>query len=154
MPLVVNRDYYLEINGVALACPAWQVTNIGELLNDAGLRGSDRVLPGASGQRGLKRVRDVAVYTFGFEVWGERDVDGTAAADPARKLIQHMDYLKANLGFAKSTGDGTVTAIFHRGAEADLTASVHFLGFTGTQWLPPAAVRTTFDISVPGGVWA
>lgn len=154
MTLVVNRDYYLEVNSIALACPAWQVTNIGELFNDPDLRGSDRILPRAAGRRALKRRRDAVVLTFGFEVWGTRDTDGTSAADPARKLAQHMAYLKANLGFASASGDGTVTVKFYRGAEATLTTTAHFLGFKGSEWKPPAFLTTTFDLSIPSGVWS
>lgn len=151
MPLVVNRDLYLELNTVALACPAWQVTNIAVLFDHPSLRGSDRTMPGAAGRRALPRVVDATVYTLGLEVWGQRDVDGAVIADPVAGLVQHLDYLRANLGLAESSGDGTVPAIFHRGTEPDLLADVHFLGFKGSALSPPAFYRTTFDISVPYG---
>lgn len=151
MPLVVNQDYYLEINSVKLACPAWEVTNVWVLFDDMALRGSDRILPKAAGRRAHKRVRDAQVYTLAFEVYGDVDVDGTPIADSGVGLVQHLDYLKANLGFASATGDGTVPAIFHRHTEPSLLADVHFLGFKGSSLSPPAYLKTTFDISVPYG---
>lgn len=151
MPLVVNQDVYLELNSIALACPAWEITNIEELFNDMSVRGSDRIMPGAAGRRALKRVVDATVFTFSFEVYGDVDVDGTPIADSAVGLIQHLDYLKANLGLADQTGDGTVPAVFHRDTESSLLADVHFLGFKGSVLSPPAFLRTTFDISVPYG---
>lgn len=152
MPLVINNTYYLELNSVPLACPAWEVTNLEVLLaDDQAVRGSDRILPGAAGRRALPRVLDATVYTLGLEIWGQVDVDGAAIADPGAGLIAHLDYLKANLGLAAGSADGTVPAELHRGSASTLIADVHFLGFKGSALTPPAFLRTTFDISVPYG---
>ncbi len=152
MTITVNQDYYLELNGIALACPAWEVTNVWTLLEDMDVRGDDRTVGGASGRTALKRVKNSRIYTLSFECYGDMDTDGTPVVDSGTKLMAHMDYLKANLGFVKATGDGTVPAIFHRGATAHtMTADVHFLGFKGAELSPPAFLRTTFDISVPYG---
>lgn len=151
MPLVVNQDYYLELNGIALACPAWEVTNIWALFDDMDVRGSDDVMPYVDGRTPRPRRVDGKVYTLSFEVYGDTDVDGTAIANSGVGLVQHLDYLKANLGLASASGDGTVPAIFHRSTEPALLADVHFLGFKGSELSPPAFLRTTFDISVPSG---
>lgn len=153
MPLIVNRAYYLEVNGVKLACPAWQVTNLAVLFDDGDVRGDDHVLPYVAGRVAVRRWRDAEVKTIGLEVVGQYDIDGTVAADPARKLVQHMAYLKANLGFASTSGDGTVVAKFFRGAEATLQTNVHMLGFKGSRWSAPAYLTTTFDMLVPSGAW-
>lgn len=155
MPLTVNRSYYLEVNTIALACPAWQAFNLGVLDDDADLRGSDHVLPYVAGEVAVRRWKGAEVKTIGLEVLGFYDTDGTPQADPARKLRQHMAYLKANLGFASASGAGTVTVKFYRGAEATLTASAHFLGFKGTVWDNTGMrLTTTFDLKIPSGAWA
>lgn len=151
MPLVVNQDYYLELNSIALACPAWEVTNVWALFDDMDVRGEDVVLPYASGRVAHRRWLDGKVYTLAFEVYGDTDVDGTPIANSGVGLVQHLDYLKANLGLANATGDGTVPAVFHRATEPSLLADVHFLGFKGSDLSPPAFLRTTFDIVVPQG---
>ncbi len=154
MTITVNQTYYLEVNSVPLACAAWRVLDPAVAWDESALRGGDRVLPGASGRRALVRVRDSVVQTYGLEVLGNYETDGTVSTNPARTLMTHMAYLKANLGYAKSTGDGTVTVKFYRGAEATLTTTAHFLGFKGSQLKPPAFLTTTFDISIPSGVWS
>ena len=149
MPAVVpNRDYYLSVNGIVLACPAWQITNIGELFDDPDVRGDDTPLPYVSGETSHRRRTTGSIYTFNMEIIGQRDTDGSTIANAPLGLITHRDYLRANLGLAKATGDGTVPFVFYRSTAASLTASGHFLGFKGSRFVPPATLYTTFDIKV------
>lgn len=149
----ITRDWYLQINGIPLATPAWEVPDLSPLLDSGALRGGDRRLPGASGVRANRRRRDVWVLTFPLDVMGDRDSDGSAITDANEGVNLHMAYLNAHLGFASETGDGTVPAVFVRGDLASWEADVHFLGFKGSQKQGEFLVRTTFDISVPAGRW-
>jgi hypothetical protein len=151
--MTVTRTWYLEINSVPLATPAWEIPDLSALLDSGNLRGSDRLLPGAAGVRPLRRRRTVWVLTFPLDVMGDVDEDGAPITDANEGVNEHMAYLNANLGFADPTGDGTVPAVFRRGDLPAWTADVHFLGFKGSRKLGEFLVRTTFDISVPAGVW-
>lgn len=148
--MTVTRTYYLEINGVPLATYAWEIPDLSSLLDDPTLVGSNRWIPN-TGSRPYPRKIGETIYTFPLDVVGDFDEDGNANADPFEGLIVNMDYLKANLGLAESTGNGTVPAVYHRGDLNPLTADVHFLGFKGSRTEGDRLLRTTFDISVADG---
>jgi hypothetical protein len=149
---VITRDWYLEINGVPLATPAWEIPDLSILLDSPSLRGSDVLLP-LAGFRGYRRRPSLTVLTFALDVQGDVDEDGAPTADGLTGVVEHMEYLTTALGYAEATGDGTVPAIFHRGSLPALGADVHFLGFKGSQKQGTFLVRTTFDISIPAGQW-
>lgn len=152
--MLITRDWYLEVNSIPLATPAWEIPDLSGLLDSGALRGSDRLLPGATGVRPHRRRRTVWVVTFPLDVVGDVDEDGDPVTDPNEGVNEHMAYLNANLGFADGTGDGTVPCVFHRGGSlTNWAADVHFLGFKGSQKLGEFLVRTTFDISIPAGAW-
>lgn len=149
----ITRTWYLEVNSIPLATPAWEIPDLSALLDSGVLRGADRTLPGAAGVRAQKRRRNVWVVTFPLDVMGDKDSDGSAISDPNEGVNLHMEYLNEHLGFASETGDGTVPAVFHRGDLPEWTADVHFLGFKGSQKQGEFLVRTTFDLSIPAGRW-
>lgn len=154
MPTVITRTYYLEINGIPLATPAWECPDLSPLLDDPQLRGADGILPYVNGGVPYRRRINPTVYTLALDVFGDQDHEGDPYDDAFEGLLTNFDYLKANLGLASETGDGTVGAIFHRGDLDQLTAEVHFLGFKGSRTSgsgTPSLLRTTFDISVPVG---
>lgn len=152
--MTVTRTWYLEINGVPLATPAWGVPDLSPLLDSAVVRGADRLLPGAPGVRANRRRPTVTILTFPLDVLGDVDEDGDPTADPNAGANEHMAYLEPALGFlSEDQPNGLVPAIFHRGSLNDWTADVHFLGFKGSEKLGEFLVRTTFDISIPAGRW-
>lgn len=151
--MLVTRDWYLELNSVPLATPAWEIPDLSALLDSGALRGSDRMLPRASGVRAHRRRRNVWVLTFPLDVIGDTDSDGSNIPDANEGVNLHMEYLNEHLGFAEASGDGTVPCIFHRGDLPEWHADVHFLGFKGSQKQGEFLVRTTFDISIPAGRW-
>lgn len=149
----ITRDWYLEINSIPLATPAWEIPDLSALLDSGALRGSDNIIPGFAGVVPNRRRRTVWVCTFPLDVMGDIDSDGTPLTDGNEGVNLHMEYLNEHLGFASATGDGTVPAVFHRGDLPEWTADVHFLGLKGSQKLGQFLVRTTFDISIPAGRW-
>lgn len=151
--MLITRDWYLELNSVPLACPAWEVPDLSPLLDSGTLRGADVIIPGVEGVVPNRRRRTVHVVTLPFDVMGDVDVDGNPTADPLTGTVEHLDYLGGQLGFASGVDDGTVPAVFHRGDLTSLTADVHFLGFKGSQKQGEFLVRTTFDLSIPSGAW-
>lgn len=150
----ITRDWYLEINSVPLACPAWEIPDLSPLLDSGTLRGADVIIPGVEGVVANRRRRTVHVVTLPLDVMGDLDVDGNPTPDPLTGTVSHLDYLGSQLGFASGVDDGTVEAVFHRGDDLPaLSTDVHFLGFKGSQKQGEFLVRTTFDISIPSGTW-
>lgn len=149
----ITRTYYLELNSIPFATPAWEIPDLSAFLDDPALRGSDDIIPGIAGSIAHARRITTTVVTLPLDVLGTHDWNGGAIpeADQFEQLLIHMDYLKANLGLASSTGDGTVQAIYHRGDLEPLYADVHFLGFKGTSTQGKRLLRTTFDLSIPAG---
>lgn len=151
----ITRTWYLEVNSVPLATPAWEIPDLSAILDDPALIGSDRQLPRVDGGRPYRRWITTTVFTFPLDVVGDRDWDDNpvAEADQFEQISVHLDYLKANLGLA-AEGDGTVEAVYHRGDLPALYADVHFLGFKGSQTQGKRLLRTTFDLSIPSGRFA
>lgn len=150
---VITRTHYLELNAVPLATPAWEIPDLSPLLDSPALRGGDRVKPGADGATATRRVRSAYIVTLPLDIFGDLDADGNPYTTPLEGFQEHRDYLETGCGFALTTGDGTVPAVFHRGGLAAVGADVHFLGFKGTTTLSEFVIRTTFDISIPAGRW-
>lgn len=148
------RDEYLVVNGITLCIRAFQITSLAALLDDAPLRGDDRIVPGATGVLPYKRRRTVSVRTLPLFVDGAWDRLDAAVANPRNGLIANLEWLKANLGIALASGDGTVTAVWHRPDGSTKTAAVHVLGLIGVQKTSPATAMTTLDLSIPAGVFA
>lgn len=150
LPTVPN---YGELNGIPLDTYAWRVVNSGydELLNCPRLRGTDLVMPGAQGVRPYPRIIDVTVVAIPMLVTGAFDEDGVPIANPRAGLLQHRDYLRANLGLA-ATGDGTVPFVFHREDPLiDWSGDVTFLGFNGWTTLGMSDALVRLDLSIPAG---
>lgn len=148
-------DEYLELNGISLHVPgAWRAASLAALLDDAPTRGSDLMLPGATGQRGRRRRRDRSVRTIPMHIFGVNNVSGTPYADRKLGLVINAEYLKANIGIAYATGNGTVTATWHRTDGSTKTAAVHVLGLIGSVKHAPYWATSSIDISVPLGVFA
>lgn len=151
--MTVTRTWYLELNNIPLATYGWETPDLSPLLDDPALRGTDRILPQRPGARGYPRVVTATIITLALDVVGAVDQDNDPYDDVFEGLITNFDYLKANLGLAEPSGDGTVPAVFHRGDLDSLTTDVHFLGFKGTATKGTGVIRTTFDISNPAGLW-
>jgi hypothetical protein len=150
---VITRPTYIELNSIPLATPAWEVNDLSELLDVGRVRGSDVVMPGARGARPFRRRHTVVTRTLPMIVFGEKDIEGAAVADPVQGAINHMLYLADNLGIgiAGIDGDGTVDLIWHLPDATVLTAVVHVLGMIGTRDVAPGVLRTTIDLSFPDG---
>lgn len=149
--MLITRTWYLELDGIPMATPAWEIPNLSAFLDTPTLRGADRILPGVDGGIPYQRRVSPTVYTFPLDVVGLVDWDNAPVADPFEQLNIHMQYLRENLTASTGVGDGTIPAIFHRGDLDDFVGDVHFLGFKGTNTMGDGLLRTTFDISVPAG---
>lgn len=150
----VNRSSYLTVNGVDLATAAYWITNLEpEMLRGPTLRGSDTVIPHATGVYANRRRVTAKVLQFQMIVTGDFTNTGSAASDWRAQILTNVEYLTANLGLAYATGDGTVTATWHRYGGSTKTASVHVQSFE-TSDLVKRHVAAVLELSVPSGAFS
>ena len=149
--MTVTRAEYLEIDGVPLATPAWEIVDLSPLWQPADVRGSDRLIPGAAGVKPYRRRRTVSKRSLPMIVYGFEDLDGVAYADVREGLETNLDYLRANVVDPTNVGDGTRTAVLHLPSGSTRTGSVHVEGFElGTAG--PTSIRAVLTLSIPEGV--
>lgn len=154
--MTVTATRYGELNDIPLDTYAWQVVEGGydELLNTPALRGEDLTMPGAQGVRSYPRIIDATIVSIPLLVVGSLTEDGEAISDPFEGMLQHRDYLRANLGLA-GDGDaarGTVPFVFHRGGSLnDWEGEVTFLGLFGWTSMGGGDAMVRIDLSIPNG---
>lgn len=142
----ITRTWYLELDGIPLATPAWEIPDLSGFLDSPTLRGRDVLIPGAPGVVPLQRRVTSSVITFPLDVFGVADEDGVAADDKFEQLNANMEYLRTALPVGE-----LITAVFYRGDLDPWEGDVHFLGFRGSRTVGIELLRTTFDLSVPAG---
>ena len=151
---VVTRTEYLEVNGVALSTPAWWITNLTpEMLASPAVKGKDMDVPHAVGVLPNPRRVTVTVKQFQMVIVGTADRDGATPANYRAGLVANVEYLLAHLGIGLSTGDGTVTAIWHRWDATTTTGPVHVLGLHVAE-LNKRVVNAVLELSIPGGTFS
>lgn len=148
MPNVITRSTYLEINSVPLATPAWRILDLSRL-HGLAIRGSDRTMPGAEGQRAVRRHLTTYVQSLPLLVVGRFDREGNTNADVYDGLDDNIDYLHTNVVLPPTTA--TVAATWHR-AGGNKTADIHVEGFEPQAW-GQGWIRFSLDISIPAGKW-
>lgn len=151
MPLI-TRSEYLEIDGVPLATPAWEVAAGGllPLLQGPAIRGTDRLLPGVPGVKARKRRATVTLRSVPMKIFVDVDLDGDPYDDPAEGLTANVDYLRANVADPTNIGDGTRTATLHLKDGSTRSGAVHVesLELGGDD---ENAVLAVLTLSIPGG---
>lgn len=151
--MTVVGTHYLQVNSVPLSTHAWRITDISPLFNMEASRGSNRLVPGKDGLNPYRRRATETRYVFELRVKGKVDEDGVAYSDSHEGLVTNLDYLRTNVAAVQSSGDGTVTAIWHRpGALDDLTAEVHVTAFEVRRAISHTA-WFDLEISNPSGTW-
>lgn len=155
MSLLPGVPTYGELNGVLLETYAWRTVGTGydELLSTPSLRGIDLIMHGARGRRPYPRIIDATVVSIPMLISGQHDQDGVATANPRAALLDHRDYLRANLGLAEDgdPDDGTVPFVFHRDDLPDWAGDVTFLGLNGWTTLGRSDAMVRLDLSIPDG---
>lgn len=147
----VTRSPYVDIDGVPLATPAWEVLDLAPLLAGPDQRGSDVLIPGAAGVLPQPRRATVSKRSLPMVVYGDYDQDGAAVADGAAGLIANLDHLRANVTDPTGVGDGTRTLTLHLTGGATRTCPVHVEGMDlGDEGVP--AVRAVLRLSFPSGM--
>lgn len=149
----ITRNHYLSVNGVPLSTPAWWVTNLeAELLSTPDVRGSDTLVPAAAGMLANPRIVTATTRALAMVILGGVDSDGNVNADQMAGLVANVEYLQANLGFASATGDGTVTAVWHRSNATTKTFPVTVLGLHCSKLTDRPQLSAVLELSIPAGV--
>lgn len=156
MPYVITfLDDYLDIDGVPLSCPAWELLNIETLMSGPDVRGEVRTMPGAVG--GRPNILRAGAYALSLElfVWGGQDPEGAPYANPHEGVITNCDLLRSSVTNPTMVGRGTRLATWHRpGVLADLSATVQVRKLEVGSPHNNGAVPATIDLTVVTGLWS
>lgn len=157
-------DGTLVIGGVSMNCPAWMVGadengdgGLLSLVTTTEQRGSDRILPSATGVIAYPRRKTVTEHEFRIVVIGEVDRNGVPAADHNAQLVTNLQYLVTNVVNPVGTGDGTRAATYTPPGSSALTADIHVVGLVQRSYALAVAQgdKAIWEgrllISVPGG---
>jgi hypothetical protein len=152
---VVTNPEYLELAGVPLSTPGWEMTDASDLWASAEVRGGDLVIPGATGVRPYRRRPTVTKATVELAVFGDTSWDGTAYPSVRAGLATNCRHLEA-LAQSPATTDGTVLAVLHYapGAPApDRRGPVHVLRVRFAR-IGPNLATGQVELSIPAGALA
>lgn len=139
---------------VDMATHAWYLGQTQLLRGSGAVRGTDRLLPGAPGIRPYPRRRTVTQYTLPLTLRGEYNQDGVPQADPCEAVINHLEYLIAQL---VTTGGNLVAPVractlHHPTTGADRVGSIRVLEISPKETTLGLAVwRCDFVCELPFG---
>ncbi len=152
---VITRNHYLEVNSVPLSTPAYWITNLEEqLLTAADLKGGDIDIPHVTGVLANPRRVTVTKKAFAMTIIGSVDRNNSVQSDQMAGLVANVEYLTSNLGIASASGDGTVTAIWHRSDSTTKSAAVTVLGLHCSKLTDRPMLSAVLEVSLPLGVFA
>lgn len=148
-----NRAEYLEVDGLPLATPAWEVTNLEALWQSAGQRGDNDIIPFRRGRRPRRRQTDSLRTTLQMVIEGGVDSDGNPASpgNERDQLQANIDELKTVLRARQTSDTGVIDAILHTPARA-LYGPAQIPTGLRLSGLGPGAVNGNFDIELTDGV--
>lgn len=152
----------LTLNDVPMKTRAWTCPDLTPLWMPPSIRGSDRILPGASGVIGNPRRITVTQYSLDFRISGMSDMYGTAvtgAGSAAGNGPEEFEQLEYNLTYLRDNvidtrqapnANGTIPGVLTMPSGQIRTANVHVLGFTVNSRVSHI-LQGVLDISIPAG---
>lgn len=153
MPYVITQTEYVEINSVPLSTPAWETVDLSPLWDTPPTRGDDRVVPYQEGVTPLQRIYGAWPVSLPMVIYGDRNSNDVAQADPRIGLRANIDELQSLVINPTATASpGTKVIRLHL---PDLSVRVGLcevlspLNFGAT--LGPGAVRAVLDIVIVDG---
>jgi hypothetical protein len=149
MPTITYTEY-VEIGGIPLATPAWEVTNLFVLWEGPDTRGADRIVPGVDGVKPYRRRATVSKRTLEMVIYGTHDEDGGAYSDVRAGLAANVEYLRANVFDPTDVGDGTRTAVLHLPSGATKSGLVHVEAALFAS-AGPTSLRAAVDLTLVTG---
>lgn len=152
MPMTPTRTSYLEVNSVPLSLVSWWIRDLDKaMLTAPALSGNDRPLHQGA-VKSYPRYKTSTRRQFQMVIVGEYDRNGVAQSDPRAGATLNVEYLLANLGLGLTTGDGTVSAVWHRWDGTTKTANVTVLDLALGELDKRAHMNAVLDLLVvPAG---
>jgi hypothetical protein len=156
MPVECDPCYgHLVINGVNLHNPhgAWGILDPSAVAGTGNFRGGNVEIPQGDD---LPFPRDHATTQYDLPLAVAGDVDHATGAtndDPYQGVLDNLAFLKANLGFADQSGDGTVSASWVQPDGTTITTTVTMLPFQ-PQLLAGGHATGTLSFEVAAGEFA
>lgn len=152
-------DGNLSVDGIPMRTHAWCVLDLRPLWMPSAIRGSDKVLPGATGVRAYPRRKTITEVTLPIVISGAADRNGippTVGAPGLKaalftQLEVNVAYLRANVidpNFV--TTDGTRAVILTMPSGSTRTGNVHITGLTVSS-MDQHIMACDLTISLPGG---
>lgn len=110
-PPPVDFPEYVEVDGFALSCPAWFVTDHSVLMDPADTVGASRILPGGRVISYREYVTET-IKELPLVILGDTAPDGSPYANHRVGMLRNIDELSAAL-VPSPTPSGTRLAIWH-----------------------------------------
>jgi hypothetical protein len=151
MAYAVQFAHHVEIDGVPLSCAAWEHLNIQALYSAPPARGTNRVMPGARGQRAVIWRADATNRSFELVVFGDHHWDGAVNSDPVAGLWENLEHLRAGIVAPPNNADGARTAVIKRTGAADLTALIQVRGWEIGESYGNSNVAVNMDVTLLNG---
>jgi hypothetical protein len=149
--LVTFPTQHLVLAGVPLSTPAWELLNIHVLLAGYATRGSNVVIPEASGTKPRRRRPTERTVTLAMHVFGDADAEGTPYADSVDGLLANITALRA-LTDPPATNNSVVTAsLIWKSRTID--APVQVVSLEIGESAGPTSVAATIDLLIPSGAF-
>lgn len=150
----------LSVNGLSMFTGCWFIGDMSPILDDAELRGSDRLIPMAPGTLARPRRRTVTRKDFPLFITGKFNQAGdiVGADDTAWKagLITNIRALKDGLGIGEDAPFsiyGTVEVQWTEPSGSIQTKDAHVLSPMKVQTKPGAVAVAVLSLSFPSGVF-
>lgn len=142
---------YLTVNSEAISGRAFRARDLSVLLGKSH-RGSNRVLPGAAGQRPLAGVVDQIDVAVEWVVDGMYDYTNAVHTDVTKGRALNIAHYKALFMDNGAAGTGLVAATLTQ-PDATLSASIQCRSFDVAWNSGLYSARVVTRIIVPAGVW-
>lgn len=151
----------LTIGGISMNRPAWAIlgddTGAGgllQLITVAEQRGSDRIIPSATGVIAYPRRLTVTPFELRILVAGDVDSTGAPTANAQEGLAVNLNYLYTNVVAPVVSSTGTRAATLSIPGLSALTANIHVIGLRPSEYHLGSSASVwegRLQISVPGG---
>lgn len=150
--ILTKPRLYFTIDGVPSATPAWDMTNMLELIKPAKKRGAQPVIiPGASGGRANPLRIDVTERVINGQVFGRLNENGVPYADEITGLQTNLTTLRNAWAAIPGTTNSTRTLVLHLVGGTTLSGPVQVIDMDWDYDQMPVVANVVVRLLVPAG---
>lgn len=150
MTYAITATEYIEIDGVPIATPAWIATDLSELNDGPQNRGENLIIPRRPGAIFRSKISDAKIANIPVVIFGDKDAEGNAHADPRKGLIDNINSLKKALTTPNTPNNNARYMVYHR-ASGDVEAYVQTSPKLDITPIGPTSARAVISIEIPSG---